>query len=478
MTAAWSLAVPSVAEEFAFAVLGNSRRVARLCVIADSWSAAPDQGVPTASKSIAKTEGTYRFLNNPSVTYAPIVEAHIQQTCERVAQAGTVIVAHDTTEFAFGGEVMRDGLGRLKGGDQGFLAHVALAIAADGGRRPLGVLGFSPWVRTGPARRKKANGRKKSGSDYAKETDKESARWGEMIQEINLRVDASMIHVMDREADAYPLLWQLVEGQHRFVVRGSKDRVVQAADSDGATELLSEALGRVEGICEREVPIARRAKSSIPATAKTFAPRAARLAKLRFSTTQLRVQKSRYHKDVPRWLDLNVVHVHEIDAPEGAEAIEWVLLTTEPIATEADVMAVVDYYRARWLIEEFFKALKTGCAVEKRQHESLHALLNAVAICLPIAWKLLLLRNLARSSPELPATEVLTPTQVDVLHSCSPTKLDRNPTVRQVLYAVAALGGHLKNNGQPGWQVIGRGLEYLLTLEIGWVAARGQKSDR
>ena len=469
--------VPSVAEEFALAVLGDARRTGRLCVIAESWSAAPDQGVPTASKSIAKTEATYRFLNNPSITYAPIVEAHVQRTCERIAEAGTAIVAHDTSEFAFAGEVQRTGLGRLKGGDQGFLGHLALAISADGRRRPLGILGFTPWVRTEKPRRKKANGRKKSGSDYAKETGKESARWGEMVDEVSGRVRASLIHVMDREADAYPLLWKLVEGHHRFVVRVSKDRVVEALGGEGATELLSVALSRVEGFCEIEVPLSRRPKSSIPAKAKTFGPRETRVAKLQIATTQLRVRKPRYQLDVPKWLELNVVHVREIDAPEGVDPVEWKLFTTEPIETMAGAMAVIEHYRTRWLIEEFFKALKTGCAVEKRQHESLHALLNAVAICLPIAWNLLLLRNLARSTPEAPATEVLTTTQIDILRSCASTKLDCNPTVRQVLFAVAALGGHLKNNGEPGWLVLGRGMEYLLTLEIGWVAAR-QRSDR
>ena len=52
---AHGLNATSVAEEFALAVLGDARRTGRLCVIAESWSAAPDQGVPTASKSIAKT---------------------------------------------------------------------------------------------------------------------------------------------------------------------------------------------------------------------------------------------------------------------------------------------------------------------------------------------------------------------------------------------------------------------------------------
>jgi hypothetical protein len=472
-----SPAVPSVAEEFAYADLGDARRTGRLRIIAESWSAAPDQGVPTASKSSAKTEATYRFLNNPGVTYAPIVDAHIEQTRARVAEARTAIVAHDTTEFAFGGEAPRTGLGRLKGGDQGFLGHLALAISAEGRRRPLGILGFAPWVRSEMPRRKKANGRKKSGSDYAKETGKESARWGEMVADVSGRGGASLIHVMDREADAYPLLWQLVEGRHRFVVRVSKDRVVQAADSEQPTELLSQALGRVKGLCEIEVPLSRRASSSIPAKKRTFGPREARVARLQIAVGEVRVQKPRYETGLPKWLDLKVVHLREIDAPEGTDEVDWKLYTTEPIGTMEEVRTVIEHYRARWLIEEFFKALKTGCAVEKRQHESLHALLNAVAICLPIAWNLLLLRNRARSTPEASATEVLTPTQIEVLRTCAPTKLDDRPTVRQVLFAVAALGGHLKSNGDPGWQVLGRGMQYLLTLETGWQAGR-QRSDR
>lgn len=64
---------------------------------------------------------------------------------------------------------------------------------------------------------------------------------------------------------------------------------------------------------------------------------------------------------------------------------------------------VVDIYRMRWLIEEYFKALKTGCAIEKRQLESKHALVNALAVLIPIAWRLLRLRALARENASAPA---------------------------------------------------------------------------
>ena len=41
-----------------------------------------------------------------------------------------------------------------------------------------------------------------------------------------------------------------------------------------------------------------------------------------------------------------------------------------------------------------------------------------------------------------------------------------------IFYAIAALGAHIKNNGPPGWLVLGRGFDTLLTLELGWLAAK------
>ncbi len=67
----------------------------------------------------------------------------------------------------------------------------------------------------------------------------------------------------------------------------------------------------------------------------------------------------------------------------------------------------------------------------------------------------------------------LTSTQLDVLRACSDVKLGTKPTCRDALLAVPALGGHIKNNGDPGWQVLARGYERLIILEEAWVAASG-----
>jgi hypothetical protein len=123
-----------------------------------------------------------------------------------------------------------------------------------------------------------------------------------------------------------------------------------------------------------------------------------------------------------------------------------------------------------WSTEEFFKALKTGCALETRQLETRHALLNVLALSMLIAWQLLLLRHLFRASPDAPATAALTPTQLRVLSVCGSIPLGPRPTVREALYAVARMGGHVRTNGDPGWLVLGRGMAKLRTLSIGWAA--------
>jgi hypothetical protein len=174
---------------------------------------------------------------------------------------------------------------------------------------------------------------------------------------------------------------------------------------------------------------------------------------------------------LPAELKVNVVHVLELQAPEGCEPVEWFLLTDQRVDTEAQVLRVVDDYRTRWGIEEFFKALKTGCNIERRQHESKHALLNALAIFLTLAWAILLLRHVSRdrqTSAQL-ATEVFSPRQIEILRAKSGGKITSMPSVREAVLALARLfGGHLPKNGDPGWQILGRAYESLLLVELGW----------
>src|ERR1019366_7795857 len=97
--------------------------------------------------------------------------------------------------------------------------------------------------------------------------------------------------------------------------------------------------------------------------------------------------------------------------------VEWVLVTTEPVESVQQILQIVDWYRARWVIEEFFKAIKTGCAYQTRQLETFEGLANVLATLMPVAWRLLRMRTQARVAPDADATTVLSATMLEVLHT-------------------------------------------------------------
>ena len=420
-------------------------------------------------------EAVYRFLRNPRVTEGAILDDHIADVRQKVLSEQEILVAHDTTEFSFGGESKRSGLGRLRAGGQGFFAHFSLAMRADGSRRPLGVLGLQTQFRHAPA---KLLSKKENRANPERRTFK----WGIGVSAVEEVLDgaASAIHLMDREADAYEVLAGLGQKKHRFVVRVRQERLVR--DEEGKTKLLLDALNGLSSVLVREVPLKARSPKRINPK-HCHPPRRERLASLHFRARTVILPRPQYGdqagKALPATLAVNIVHVFEPTPPPGETPIEWLLATSEPVDTVEQVARVVDWYRARWVIEEYFKVLKTGCAYEKRQLESSHALVNALAVMIPVAVELLTLRTDARQTPDAAASTILSSTQISVLRVMQRRHpLPPKPTIRDALLAIAALGGHLKNNGDPGWQTLWRGFEKLLLADAAWSAALLTRSDQ
>ncbi|HEX2612847.1 MAG TPA: IS4 family transposase [Fibrobacteria bacterium] len=459
--------------EYEGASLGDARLGRRLVRIALQAVAGPQESFPTTAGSDSELEGTYRFLSNPKVTAEEILAPHVRQTVRRAAKVvGDVVVAHDTTEFNFG-QTGRQDLGRVgQGKSFGFYGHFALAVSRDEERRGLGVVGLAVHAR---------DGKKGVRNNTKKQTDpnNEGLRWGRSVAQVAVTLPKA-IHVMDREADSYALMAELAQAGRRFVIR-----MAQATRklTEGDALRIGDVLARAKTLASREVPVCARKASKMPSYRKYHPPRSARQAELEVSgKTVVLVRPGSASLCQVKELSINVVRVFEPHPPSGEPAVEWRLWTTEPVGTPEQVLAVVDAYRCRWVIEEYFKALKTGCAIEKRQLESTHALVNAVAVFAPIAWRLLLLRTLARRKPAVPATEVLTQSQLVCLRFLLRRRkrpdLPPNPTIADALLGIAAVGGHLKRNGEPGWAVIGRGYDQLLVMELGYDAAMQQTSDR
>lgn len=459
----------SVVDELAAGTLGDRRLDVRRDRVVAVLERQPDRGFPDACADDAESEALYRFLRNPRVAPETVLAPHVAATHARCAALREVLIVHDTTDMVFTGTAPRRGLTRLGPNRHGFWVHASLAVSADGDRAPVGVLALQSYVRD-TARPPRTSHRAR----FAEPT-KESRRWLAAVAQVRARLGptTTAIHVMDREADSYEILAALVAQEERFIIRLAYDRRIAPT---GAATHVSQALAQASVICQREVPLAARGAAHPGRTlyARQRHPaRTARMATLQIATQRVQLRRSNYpHPHAPALLPVHIVWVQEINAPAGAEPIEWRLVTTEPIDTADDGLRIVDAYRARWLIEEYFKALKTGCAYEQRQLESLQTLRVALALLAPIAWRLLLLRYLARRAPDAAATTVLTARQLRVLHaSKAGAQLPAAATVTDLLNAVARLGGHLRQNGPPGWLVLARGLQKLQDMELGWIAA-------
>lgn len=453
------------------AELGDPRRKKRLTKAVSRLARKPRASLPEAMESESELEGIYRFANNAAIEPQELFSALAGAAAERARVAGEVLVIHDTTSCTFEHADPAE-VGYLSTGKAGFYAHCSLVVESGAWRRPLGVVHLEVISRKQLSKRGRKS--KASGLQTSRWTDRESERWSRAVDASAelLAGCRSVCHIADREGDSYALLASMLGNGHTFVVRVNHDRKV--GDPEDLAEQwlpIKERVRRLDGIFEREIPLSERKRSSAPRANKARPVRNARLAQLSFAATGVVVKRPGHlGASFPKTLTLNVVHVIERSPPTGEAAVEWLLFTTLPVDSEKQVATVVDNYRARWTIEEFNKALKTGCAYESREFETLHALLMVLAMSLPIACELLWLRSRARDAPDAPAIEVITPQQLKILRLMGSRQIPPKPTVRDALWAVAGLGGHLKRNGDPGWLVLHRGMQTLLSYEAGFEA--------
>jgi hypothetical protein len=414
-------------------------------------------------------------MSNPRVSLDALVAPHVEETVRRASKLKYVLAIHDTTTCKFA-HADPNVIGYLNTGKAGFMVHYTLLVEPGAFPHPLGIPHIDSFFRKQRPRTRKEGGRRSPpGSATTKKKHGESRRWLDGISHTAaLLGDTPVIHLADREGDSYALLAKCIEAGQRFVIRVriSNRRVRTPA----GMKSLRDVVGAAQTALTREIVLSPRKANPAPGSAQTHRSRRSREAELALSATRLELDRPRYFgSELPQSLSVNVVRATEMNAPKNEQPVEWLLFTTEPVSTPSQIAAVVDMYRARWLIEECNKALKTGCLYEHRQFESRDALLTLLGLSLPIACEILALRTQTRQSPDAMATTRLTQSQVEVLRHFSPRKLPKNPTLKQALLGISALGGHQQNNGPPGWLVIQRGMTKLLAYDEGWRAAIERK---
>jgi hypothetical protein len=396
-----------------------------------------------------------RFLRNTAETAAAMSAHAGALTAQRVA-GRDVVAIQDTSELVLGGRrAQAAGYGVVgKGGaTHGLLLHPVLTVDAGTGAL-LGLVSMQIWNRPADAltpRRQRATAAK------------ESQRWidgavqaGEVLAEA-----ASITVVSDRESDFYEL-FAMRPSNVELVVRACQNRRV-------APE------GLLAAVIDDQ-PEQGQFTVTIPA-APGRKERTAVLA-VRFTPVSLRKPLNGAAPSLPATIALTVVDVREIAAPaDGSEPIHWRLLTTHAVATLGEARRVIDLYRLRWIIEEFFRTLKTaGFDIEAADIGEPQAMINFVAAATIAAVTIKQLVQARDGNTGQPLSDAFDPDDQPLLEVVSAqlegkTERQRNPHPKGSLafaaWVIARLGGWTGYYGKPGPQVIRRGIEDFRAIKYG-----------
>ncbi|MEO8164768.1 MAG: IS4 family transposase, partial [Betaproteobacteria bacterium] len=401
-------------QEFGACELGDERLNRRLVEIVGQQAAHPGASFAEASGGVLqKLKNYYYLLNNEreELNVDSMLATHRAQTLRRMKGEELVLIIQDTMDMNFSTRRGCEGLGQI-GTNQtgaksrGLRMHSAFAVNESG--LPLGVLrlhGYAPE----PAKDK---------DPQRPIEEKDSHRWLETYEDAakvaELLPDTRIISVADREGDMFELfdLRRRQPGAKAdLLVRSKNDRCLEGTDEKLFAELA-------------QAPVATRLSLPIPRQREKIGKRskpgrpglAARMAEVevRYKEVALLAPKTTQLRHRPP-LTLWAVYVVEPRPPAGAAAVEWLLLTTGQVASAKQALKCIQWYCRRWRIEEWHRVMKSACKILEHQNHSAVVLLRSIALDAVIAWRIMLLTLLGREMPELPADELFSPDEIEVL---------------------------------------------------------------
>jgi Transposase DDE domain len=417
-----------------------------------------------------------RFLHNKRVTAEEIAETAATHTA-RAAQGRHVLAIHDTTTLNFTKHAKsKKDFGKIGNGrDIGLYAHPTIvveaaaagAIGVDHAGGILGLAGISVYRRE-PAKTS-AKTKAPLRDRKRKINDRESGRWLEgLAAASSVLAEADTVTLVgDRESDIYELFAESRPNNVHLLVRAQHNRAL----SEGG-RLFEEMAKRphIEGP-GIEIPAKR--------------GRSARSAKVRIAFARLDIQRpGRVYgaKGLPKSIPVFAVHIEEIDPPRGEKPVMWLLLTTHNVESLADALQIVEWYRARWTVEQLFRTLKTqGFDIEESQIESFAEMRKLVVAALIASLRVLQLVHARNGDTGQKLTDAMEPADEPVVEALvekleGKTERLKCPHPKGSLGRLAWVAGRLggwsgyvgKHHRPAGPKTIARGLIKFDAIREGW----------
>jgi hypothetical protein len=473
------------ANEFQGVELGDKRLNARLIKLCDTFSQAPESPINQACVDWAETKAAYRFFKNENIDTERIISAHRDKTAGRAANHRTVLAIQDTSYLIYTNHSKTQGLGKisLKKGknidkiySRGLVMHTCLALTTKG--TPLGLLDQKIFARELRPRHGRRNKGGRSIHDILPVEDKESYRWIETLKTTTEKAssETQVITVCDRECDFYDFFKAAEKSASTVLVRASQNRTVNRRSRYAEKEVaklwdhvMSKPIAGSYNVSVSAIEKTRHCKGRIARTSQM---------EVRFGGFKMNPPRNnpKHKKEVLPNIQMYAIYVLEKHPPEGEDAVEWMLLTNQPVINFDEACKWISWYSLRWRIEMYFKVLKSGFRVEACRLGTADRLICYLTLMSIVAWRLFTITLIARTDSSTPCSEFLSEVEWTVLL----IKSSRNgnlpvspPPIGEAVISIAKLGGYLarKKDGPPGTLVLWRGWKRLMDLAQGWTLA-------
>jgi hypothetical protein len=449
--------------EFSDVDFGDQRLTKRLVGLSLALSQNFSTSLSQVNKDWASQKASYRFFENQRVEEEEIIHAHREATLQRAQNHKRLIAIQDSTTFNFHKykHLITDlGLiGQGRNAIYGLQMHATLLVSGQG--EALGLLDWDLWAPS-----------VKSGSKLR--NNRPVCRWFdhlENIGEAGEELKKEIIMVADREADITGLLVGAKRRGVHVVLRAKNNRRI----SSPCPDKLLYYLQRQPEQFRYHINVEKRHELLGNTTKKkrTIHQRREVELKVHYATVELNPAHKKHGigNATDEELTCSAVLVEEVHPSNKENSIQWVLISTLPVQNNDEARDIIEIYRKRWQIEEYFKTLKSGCQAEAVRLSSARKLSRYICLKSIIATEVYQLKEASRKRPQDSCDEILTSSQwkmlVLIIQQLDGKRLKvpkHPPSMQQAANWIGRIGGHLgrKRDGPPGVTTLWRGYQELL----------------
>jgi hypothetical protein len=336
-------------------------------------STATGPAVPASvEKSFAVTQATWRFLANERVTPKLLVEPLQQFAKEQIANDDYALAVIDWSKLDYKKHTAKHDITRISHKeDIGYELASQLLVETRTGQP---VAPIQMHLKTADGFLSTANTPPPADTHHLEQV------LPLMREADEMGISATIIHVIDREADSVFHLRAWLAAGFKFLVRGDDDRIVRWRNEHVKCLNIKDQL-EAEGAFQWSREVTIKGKKGIQYVSET---------EIILDRPAKRKVAGRSVPVPGEAITLRLVMAKVIDPVTKKELAAWYLLTNVPMDVSSSTVAL--WYYWRWEIESYFKLMKSGGQeLEHWQQESGLAILKRLLVAsmaVAFVWQL------------------------------------------------------------------------------------------